>query len=261
MIVKQIWTANAYRNFNYLIACAETGDALAVDPLDSDKCIAAARDAGWEITQILNTHEHRDHTGGNDAVVAKTGAAILAHHNAAGKIANVSRGLQAGDLIKVGKTVELEAMDTPGHTMCHICLRSHGERPALFCGDTLFACGCGRLFEGTPAQMVASLAKLAALSPATQVYCGHEYTLANLRFADAVEPGNPAIGARVAREQAKRDRGLPTLPTTIAEERATNPFLRVGEPGVRAVAEARAGRKLAGDVAVFAALREWKNAF
>jgi hydroxyacylglutathione hydrolase len=127
MIVKQIWTANPYRNFNYLVACAETGEALAIDPLDSDKCLKAAKDEGWDITQILNTHEHHDHIGGNDAVVAATGAKVLAHAKAGGSIPGMFRGLMAGDIIRVGKTVELEALDTPGHTMCHICLCAHTD--------------------------------------------------------------------------------------------------------------------------------------
>ena len=148
MIVKQIWTANAYRNFNYLIACSETGEALAIDPLDHEKCLAAAKEEGWNITQILNTHEHRDHTGGNEALARKTGAKILAHKNAKDKIADMARGLSAGDVVKVGKTVELEALDTPGHTMCHVCLLSHTDQPALFCGDTLFNAGAGNCHNG-----------------------------------------------------------------------------------------------------------------
>src|SRR5438270_2163376 len=141
MIVEQIWTANSGRNFNYLIACAETGEALAVDPLDHEKCLAAAKAKGWDITQILNTHEHRDHTGGNQQVTAATKAPVLAHANAKDKIPEMSRALRAGDVIKVGKTVELECLDTPGHTMSHICVRSHTDTPALFCGDTLFNAG------------------------------------------------------------------------------------------------------------------------
>ena len=143
MIVERIWTGNAYRNYNYLIACPESGEALAIDPLDHGKCLAAAKKNGWRITQILNTHEHHDHTGGNAAVVAATGAKVIAHHRAGSRIDGVDRGVKAGDVIKVGKTVELECMDTPGHTMCHICLRSHTEQPALFSGDTLFNAGAG----------------------------------------------------------------------------------------------------------------------
>ncbi len=127
MIVTQIWTGNAYRNFNYLIACPESGEALAVDPLDHEKCLGAAKDAGWEITQVLNTHEHGDHTGGNEAVIAATGAKLLAHENARDKIPNIDRGLGAGDVIRAGKTVELESLDTPGHTMSHVCLRARTD--------------------------------------------------------------------------------------------------------------------------------------
>src|SRR3990170_3877603 len=122
MIVEQIWTANAYRNFNYLIACPETGEALAIDPLDHEKCLARAKQKGWEITQILNTHHHGDHIGGNPAVVKATGARILAHAGASEKIPNMDVGLKKGDIVKVGRTVELESLDTPGHTMSHICL-------------------------------------------------------------------------------------------------------------------------------------------
>ena len=141
MIVDQIWTGNAYRNFNYLMACPESGEALAVDPLDHKKCLARAKERGWEITQILNTHEHGDHTGGNKAMIAATGARLLAHANASGKIPGMDRGLSAGDVVKVGKTVELECLDTPGHTMSHVCLLSRTDTPALFCGDTLFNAG------------------------------------------------------------------------------------------------------------------------
>lgn len=137
----------------------------------------------------------------------------------------------------------------------------NGGGPLTFTGDTLFTCGCGRIFEGTPAQMAASLSKLAALSGDTLVFCGHEYTLANVRFALAVEPGNAALRERQLREEAKRDRGEPTVPSTMAEERATNPFLRAGEPAVFAAVEAHAGRPLADAVDAFAILREWKNGF
>src|SRR3989440_11991549 len=137
MIVEQIWTANSGRNFNYLIACAETGEALAVDPLDHEKCLAAAKREGWDITQILNTHEHRDHTGGNAPLAQKTGAKILAHQNARDKIPDMARGLSAGDLIEVGKTVELEALDTPGHTMSHGCGLSPTDQSAPVSGGTL----------------------------------------------------------------------------------------------------------------------------
>ena len=148
MIVEPIWTANAYRNFNYVIACPESGEALAIDPLDHEKCLARAEKHGWQITQILNTHEHPDHTGGNGAMIAATGAKLLAHANAKDKIQDMDRGLGAGDIIRVGKTVELECLDTPGHTMSHICLLSRTDQPALFCGDTLFNAGAGNCHHG-----------------------------------------------------------------------------------------------------------------
>jgi hydroxyacylglutathione hydrolase len=153
-------------------------------------------------------------------------------------------------------------LDVPGHTAGQVAYvgSANGHR-LTFTGDTLFTCGCGKLFEGTPAQMVASLAKLAALPGDTHVYCGHEYTLSNLRFARAVEPENAALVERQEREQAKRDRGLPTVPSRMDEELATNPFLRATEPSVFAAAQAHAGRPLADAVDAFATLREWKNAF
>jgi len=173
--------------------------------------------------------------------------------------AHLDHRLTEGDRFQVpGLDLELEAIDIPGHTAGHIALFGGG---VLFCGDTLFACGCGRLFEGTPAQMLESLTKLARLPAATRAYCGHEYTLSNIRFAEAVEPGNRELAQRKSRDAAKRDRGEPTVPSTIGEELATNPFLRCGEPQVIAAAERHAGRRLAGTVEVFAEIREWKNGF
>jgi hydroxyacylglutathione hydrolase len=198
MIVEQIWTANAYRNFNYLIACPETGEALAIDPLDHQKCLAKAKEKGWTITQILNTHEHGDHTGGNQQVVAATGAKVLAHANAKSRIPGMDRGLGAGDVIRVGRTVELECMDTPGHTMCHICLRAHGDRPALFCGDTLFNAGAGNCHNGGhPAELYNTFAnQLDKLPENTLVYPGHDYIANNLGFTLDREPGDEAAGSQ-----------------------------------------------------------------
>ena len=182
MLVEQVWTANAYRNFNYLIACPETGEALAVDPLDHKRCLKAAKDKGWQITQILNTHEHGDHTGGNKAMIKATGASLLAHANAKGKIPDIDRGLGAGDVIKVGATVELEALDTPGHTMSHVCLLSRTDTPALFCGDTLFNAGAGNCHSGGhPAELYETFAgQLARLPDETLIYPGHDYIENNL---------------------------------------------------------------------------------
>jgi hydroxyacylglutathione hydrolase len=143
MIVEQIWTGNAYRNFNYLIVCPDSGEALAVDPLDHRKCLEHAKAQGWDITAVLNTHEHGDHTGGNAPIIEATGARLLAHRNAADSIKGIDRGLSAGDVINVGRTVELLVLDTPGHTMSHVCVLSKTDAPALISGDTLFNAGAG----------------------------------------------------------------------------------------------------------------------
>ena len=232
MIVKQIWTGNSYRNFNYLIACGETGEAMAIDPLDHEKCLAAAKDEGWSITQILNTHEHGDHTGGNAAVVAKTGAKVLAHRNAAGRIPEMTTGVGAGDVIKVGRTVELEVMDTPGHTMCHVCLRSHSDQPALFCGDTLFNAGAGNCHNGGhPDALYKTFAdQLDQLPESTLIYPGHDYIDNNLRFTLDREPDNDA-----ARQMLGRVGGQDpcrAYVSTIAVEREVNTFFRLSSPTV-----------------------------
>lgn len=227
MIVKQIWTANAYRNFNYLITCGETGEALAIDPLDAQKCLIAAKQEGWNITQILNTHEHHDHTGGNRAMVQKTGAKILAHKNAKDKIADMARGLGAGDIVKVGKTVELESLDTPGHTMSHVCLLSHTDQPALFCGDTLFNAGAGNCHNGGhPAQLYNTFAEqLAKLPSSTLIYPGHDYIENNLRFTLNREPDNQAAQALL--DQLTGQDPNSAYVSTLEVERAINTFFRL----------------------------------
>jgi hydroxyacylglutathione hydrolase len=232
MIVERIWTGNSYRNYNYLIACPENGEALAIDPLDHEKCLSAARVRGWQITQILNTHEHHDHTGGNAAVVAATGAKVLAHHRCGSRIAGVDRGVAAGDVIKVGRTVELECLDTPGHTMCHICLRSHTEVPALFSGDTLFNAGAGNCHNGgDPATLYTTFAEqLARLPDATQVYPGHDYIENNLKFTLDREPDNAAARARLPAETG-HDPAAAAV-TTLGEEKQFNTFMRLGSASV-----------------------------
>ena len=261
MIVEQIWTANSYRNFNYLIACPETGDALAIDPLDHQKCLSTAKNKGWNITQVVNTHEHGDHTGGNKQVVAATGAKLLAHANAKGTIPDIDRGLGAGDIIKVGKTVELESLDTPGHTMSHVCLLSHSNTPALFCGDTLFNAGAGNCHSGGhPAELYQTFTgQLAVLPEETLIYPGHDYIANNLEFTLDREPGNTRAEALLA-DIGDQDPNA-ALVSTLGLEKEINTFFRLHNPTVKArISEAFPG---VGDdpdpKTVFLKLRELRN--
>jgi len=246
---------------NYIWLIREGSHAAVVDPGDAAPVLAYLDANDLELTGILNTHHHPDHVGGNRALLARWPCGVLGPANE--DIPGRTVALREGDRVDVpGFDIALHVLDIPGHTAGHVALVGNvAGAPTLFCGDTLFAGGCGRLFEGTPAQMWNSLSKLAALAPATRAYCGHEYTLANLRFARAVEPGNGELAAREARDTATRARNAPTVPSTIADERATNPFLRAEVPAVRAAAEAHAGRALPDAVAAFAELREWKNTF
>jgi hydroxyacylglutathione hydrolase len=232
MIVERIWTGNAYRNYNYLVACPDSGEALAIDPLDSEKCLNAAKVRGWHITQVLNTHEHHDHTGGNAAVVAATGARLIAHHKAGARIPGVDRGVQAGDVIKVGKRVELECLDTPGHTMCHICLRAHGEQNAIFSGDTLFNAGAGNCHNGGDVgELYATFAgQLDKLPDDTRVYPGHDYIENNLKFTLSREPDNRAATELLPKVTAHDPAS--SIVTTLAQEKQFNTFFRLGSPGV-----------------------------
>ena len=230
MIVEQVWTGNAYRNFNYLVACAETGEALAIDPLDYTKCLAIADERGWQVTQILNTHEHGDHTGGNKGMMRATGAQLIAHHDA--RIANVEKGVGAGDVIRVGKTVELECLDTPGHTMTHICLLSKTDPPALFSGDTMFNAGAGNCHNGGhPEELFETFEnQLDKLGDDTLIYPGHDYLANNLAFTLDREPDND-----IARDMLDRFRDQDpndALVTTLAQERDINTFFRLDSPSV-----------------------------
>jgi len=232
MIVEQVWTGNAYRNFNYLIACPETGDALAIDPLDYPKCLAAAKQQGWTISQILNTHEHGDHTGGNSGLVKATGAKIIAHSNARKRIPNMDRGVTAGDVIKVGSSVDLECLDTPGHTMSHICLLSKTDEPALFSGDTLFNAGAGNCHNGGhPNELYETFhGQLEKLGDETLIYPGHDYLINNLRFTLDREPDNETARQMIADHENQDPNDA--LITTIAQERMINTFFRLDSPSV-----------------------------
>jgi len=263
VIVEQVWTANAYRNFNYLIACPETGEALAVDPLDHAKCLSLAKAKGWEITQVLNTHEHGDHTGGNAAVIAATGAKLLAHANAKDAIPGMDRGLGAGDVIKVGRTVEFECLDTPGHTMSHVCLLSRTDTPALFCGDTLFNAGAGNCHGGGhPVELYHTFAtQLAALSDDTLIYPGHDYIANNLEFTLDREPDN-ARAKSLLSEVGDQDPD-DALVSTLGLEKEINAFFRLHSPTV--IARLReAFPDLPDEVdpqTVFVKLRELRNSW
>lgn len=232
MIVEQIWTANALRNFNYLIVCAKTGQALAVDPLDYKKCLAIAKLKGWTITQILNTHEHLDHTGGNQAMIAVTKAKLLAHYNAKNSITGIDIGLHAGDVVKVGNTVELLVLDTPGHTRSHVCLLSQTDEPALFCGDTLFNAGAGNCHNGGhPAELYQTFAsQLSKLQGHTKIYPGHDYISNNLAFSLSREPDNKP--AKKLLKQVKTQDLSKALVTTLAMEKQINSFFRLHNPSI-----------------------------
>ena len=235
MLVEQIWTGNAYRNFNYLIGCGETGEALAVDPLDHEKCLRRAKELGWEISQIVNTHEHGDHTGGNAPMIEATGAELLAHHQAGSKIHGIDRGLAAGDLVRVGKSVELLVMDTPGHTMSHVCLLAKGDQPALFSGDTLFNAGAGNCHAGGhPEELFETFVnQLYKLDLQTQVYPGHDYLTNNLEFTLDREPDNSAAGDLLARLENTHNPERAMI-TTLEIEFEINTFFRLSSPSLTA---------------------------
>lgn len=245
-------------NYLWLIRAPSDGRcAVVVDPGDA-RAIEAALDAqGLSLKAILVTHHHPDHVGGVQALAAGHGAEV--YGPARERLPCDVRPLDDGDSVSLADLgLEFRVMAVPGHTLGHIAYHGHG---ALFCGDTLFSAGCGRLFEGTPAQMLSSLDRIAALADETRVYCAHEYTLANLRFAAAVEPGNADVLETLEAVKELRARDGITLPTTLLRERRINPFLRCREPAVRAAAEARAGTPLPGPADVFAVIRAWKDGF
>ncbi|MEP6996776.1 MAG: hydroxyacylglutathione hydrolase [Betaproteobacteria bacterium] len=246
---------------NYIWLLREGTAAAVVDAGDAAPVIDYLEREQLKLTAIICTHHHGDHVGGNRDLLLRWQVPV--YGPARETIPGRTQAMREGDEVVVpGIGLALSVLDIPGHTAGHIAFVGRSAAaPLVFCGDTLFAVGCGRLFEGTPTDMVASLDKLAALPADTRVYCGHEYTLANLRFALAVEPGNAALREREITARAQRARGEPTLPTTIGDERATNPFLRIAETTIRAAASAHADRELADRIGVFAEIRAWKNAF
>ena len=228
-------------NYVWLVHDATSSETLVIDPAVAEPVLAAAEARGWKITQIWNTHWHPDHVGGNAQIKAATGCIITGPAAEAERISTLDVQVRGGDVVQLGD-VRAMVLDVPAHTSGHIAYHFESEQVA-FVGDTLFAMGCGRLFEGTAAQMYDNMRKLEALGDATAIYCAHEYTLSNARFAVTVEPDNAALQQRVSDVVAARERGEATVPTTIALERATNPFMRASS------VEELAARRAAKDAA------------
>ncbi len=246
-------------NYVYLLFEPGTGTSGVVDPGAAEPVLARLAELGRGLDWILLTHHHADHSGGIPVLRRETGARVVLSKKDVGRVPAIDMAVDVevgeGDRLAFGD-VSFEVLDVPGHTRGHVAFWFPGEE-AVFVGDTLFVLGCGRLFEGTPEEMWRSLSKLAALPPATRVYCGHEYTLANARFALAVDPDNPRLRERTAHYEALRAEGRPTVPTTVATELETNPFLRPHDPAIRRAL----GLEGASDVEVFAELRRRKDGF
>ena len=225
-------------NYIWLVHEPESQETMVVDPAEAEPVLREAERRGWRITQIWNTHWHPDHTGGNEAIKQATGALVTGPAAEAPRIPTLDRKVGEGDRVRLGE-IEAQVMEVPAHTAGHIAYHFPTEG-AAFVGDTLFAMGCGRLFEGTADQMFANMRRLAALPEDTRIYCAHEYTLSNGRYALVAEPDNQAIRARMAKVEAARAAGEATVPTTIGEELATNPFMRAAS--VEQLAERRAAK-------------------
>lgn len=242
-------------NYVWLVRDAASGAVAVVDPAAAEPVVEALEARGWRPALVLNTHHHGDHVAGNADLKARYGCPVVGPAADAHRIPTMDRGVSEGDRVAFGDAAFL-ALETPGHTSGHLSFHLPEAR-ALFCGDTMFSLGCGRMFEGSPEQFWASLARLRALPDDTMVYCGHEYTASNARFALTVEPDNPALGARAEEVSRLRAEGRPTVPSRLGEEKAANPFLRADRPEV-AAALGLAGAEPA---AVFAAVRRAKDAF
>jgi hydroxyacylglutathione hydrolase len=244
-------------NYGYLLVCDKTHHAAIIDPSEAAPVLRRVEQENVKLTTILNTHHHRDHTGGNEELLAAANLEVYGHASDRERIPGLSHGLEDGNTIHIGE-LRGEVLYIPGHTTGHV---GYLFDNALFCGDTLFTAGCGRLFEGTPEQMHASLCRLMTLRDDTKIYCGHEYTESNLRFALKVEPKNPKVASRYERVQAQRARGVPTVPSTLEEEKQTNPFLRWDSKEIQATVQAAAPGQRMDPVSVFAHVRKLKDAF
>jgi len=252
----QIVPLRAFKD-NYVWTLRDARYAAVVDPGEAKPVLDYLAAENLQLTAILATHHHHDHVGGVAELLQKHTVPVYGPRGE--PITTLTHAVGGGDKVSLEQLgVSFEVLDIPGHTRAHVAY--YGAN-MLFCGDTLFACGCGRAFEGTPQQLYASLQKLVALPDDTLVYCGHEYTLANIGFAKVVEPDNAALLEREASDALLRRADRPTLPSTIGREKATNPFLRVTRPAVIASANKYLGKRVSDPAGVFAALREWKNEF
>ena len=260
MIIKQIYTYNNYRNFNYLIGCSLTREAIAIDPLAFKKCLQEAEKENLRITSVINTHEHFDHIAGNDKIIQHTGAKLYSHKNAVKIIPNVNVGLKAGDRIRLGKTIDIEILDTPGHTMSHISLLIKGDKDSLFCGDTLFSAGVGNCHNGgNPESLYDTFYnQLINLNKKTNIYPGHDYLKTNLEFTLSLEPNNKH--AKVLLSEAKKENFSIKYISTLEQEFKVNTFFRLGEKAIiESLKKKNFLQKSKKPKDVFLALRELRN--
>lgn len=247
-------------NYLWLFHREGNKEAYVVDPGDAEPVLTALKQRGLNLSGILITHHHMDHTGGIDELLRHFSVPVYGPQSS--RIQQINHPLKQGDQLALEPDISFQVMEVPGHTLDHIAYFAQTEEQALlFCGDTLFAGGCGRLFEGSAAQMYSSLNKLASLPANTAVYCAHEYTLANLAFAQAVEADNAELAARIERDKDTRARQQPTVPSSIGLELATNPFLRCRETSVKTAVEQREGKSLSTPADVLGAVRQWKDNF